>query len=190
MPLEQTSKDIKILVNEVQRIRRDLVTSLPYPIQQQIEHELEDFGYDLIIHHGLRRHEVGYLTTCMNNAKKRFIGNLGKRLQRYKHIAEEFYYDPGSDSDDGNTTLDKLYMSTAGLSQHDKEFAYVMVVMIVRGSTAPIKDTAAEIGVSRMTVNKFLRRWKAAYAKEVNRQVPEVRSLNHLQKLLRWRAGK
>ena len=189
-PITQTKEDVIELVKEVRNIRRNLLSPLPFTIQQAIEFELESYGYDLIVNYALTNciNDIKYLTKCLTNHRQKLLGRYGKQLQRYRSLNDDIAYDVDSDQPSNDNLFDRLYMSSLSLPKHHKEHIYWVVVMIARGSHRPIQDAAEQLGVSRMTVSRALRQWKDNYAKEIKREVRQVRSIKHLQKLLYWGA--
>ena len=176
------------MCEKVRNVKNNVIGSLPYRIRQELEFEVESYGYDVVINYALKNthSDIKYLTTCMTKARGKFLGYMGKRLQRYKVIEEDPLYDPKESSPEYSNMLDRLYLASIRMDKIDKERIYWIVVMVVRGSHSPMQDAADEIGSNRMSMNRTLRKWKENYAKEINHEVRQVRSLKHLQKLLYW----
>jgi hypothetical protein len=191
MCVRQTKDDLIKLCDVTINVTRMLLLPLPFSIAQEIQFELESYGYDIIWNHSLSycRNDIKYLTKSMTNYRQKLLGNRGKRLRKYKVLQDDIEYSMDDATEQQTKSLDRAYISSLPLSKHHKKHIYWVVVMIVRGSLRPVQDAAEHVGVSRMAINRSLQEWRKHYANEVDREVCQVRSLRHLQKLLRWGTG-
>lgn len=186
MELLQTADDIEILADKMRQIVADSLRRLPYDVQESIRHEVESFGFDLIISAGLTKDEVPYLTKCINNRRQKLLKRRMSQIQRFRSLKEDPSLDPSVDIDLGvsDGMLDKLYAAYFELPYRKREILYFFMYLLCKGTVNLVQSTADYILVERHAVQRALSSWKEYYANQVNVEVHKVRSIEHLRRLM------
>ena len=182
MDIIQPPQEVAALVNNVRKYVKLFVSSVPQHLKVEVEDCLEDYGYEVIINYGLREKDTGYLMKCLQNRAKFFVIRARKKAAKIFNIEDIGITNP--EDHVYTNMLDRMLMSFWKLKDCHKKLGYWVVVMVNKGSVRPVSDVAELFNISPMTVSKALHNWRLSYAREINHEVRQVRSLRHLQKLL------
>ena len=183
------SDDLNYLVSKVQKFCKELVKSRNYETRLELLHDLESYGYKVIMEQKIEKHEVGYLKGAMRRGMTDLLKKAHTRIDRFINYAEDVSvpFDCTDECEEEELKLEKL--TRAGYQLTISQLTHVLNVIqaILDKEVSPTQEAANKSNTGIEAVRLALRKWRKHYGEKSEKEVSTVRTLSRLRSLLSYR---